>query len=112
VIRYSVRTLTGFGFVVAFVTGALVYGSSAGKTAPQIAAYYADPNHRSRQIAGFAVVLVPVTLRFRWAGLPVSTALATAFEYIPYFVFLAWVAAVAVSSPREVEHDEAAVSPT
>jgi hypothetical protein len=50
--------LGGLLFPVCFVAAALTYGSGAGKTAPEIAAYYASAAHADRQLAGFALMLV------------------------------------------------------
>jgi hypothetical protein len=50
--------LTGIAFVALFVAAALLYGSGAGSSAGEIAAYYADAGDRLRQIGGFAALLL------------------------------------------------------
>jgi hypothetical protein len=55
------RPLLGFagvGFVACFTAAAVLYGSGAGTTVEEIAAFYASQSDRARQIAGFAVMLV------------------------------------------------------
>jgi type IV secretory pathway TrbD component len=59
VTRRSIVT-GGIAFPVLFVAAVLVYGSGAGKTAPEIAAYYDVQSNALRQIAGFAVMLVAI----------------------------------------------------
>jgi len=48
---------SGIAFVVCFVAAAATYGSGAGRSAAEIAAYYASPGDRARQIAGFGILL-------------------------------------------------------
>ena len=55
-------SLSGLAFVVCFAAAVAVYGSGAGSDPSSIAAYYADPSDRQRQIAGFAVLLVGCVL--------------------------------------------------
>jgi hypothetical protein len=49
--------VSGLGFVVCFVVGAVIYGNGAGNSASEITAYYARDSDRLRQIVGFAFVL-------------------------------------------------------
>jgi hypothetical protein len=49
--------VSGLGFVVCFVVGAVIYGNGAGTSASEITAYYARDSDRLRQIVGFAFVL-------------------------------------------------------
>lgn len=51
---------SGPAFVACFVAAAVVYGSGAGRSAAEIAAYYASSGDRARQIAGFGILLAGV----------------------------------------------------
>jgi hypothetical protein len=84
----TLRAVGGIGFVAAFVAGAIAYGSGAGTSNAEIAAYYAS--HGWGTYARW----------FALAGILVVVALATSYWYLPLFVFLAWVALAAVLRPR------------
>jgi tetrahydromethanopterin S-methyltransferase subunit E len=50
--------LAGVAFVGCFAIAVLLYGSGAGSPSGEIAAYYAAPLNRLRQIAGFGALAV------------------------------------------------------
>jgi hypothetical protein len=56
------RAVGGIGFVAAFVAGAIAYGSGAGTSNAEIAAYYASHGNRMHQIVGFALIVLATVL--------------------------------------------------
>jgi hypothetical protein len=54
--------LGGVGFVVAFIGGAIAYGSGAGSSNADIASYYASHGNRMHQVVGFALVAAAAVL--------------------------------------------------
>jgi hypothetical protein len=55
-VRWS--ALSGIAFVACFAAAAGVYGSGAGSSAVEIVAYYSSAGNRTRQLVGFALLLV------------------------------------------------------
>jgi hypothetical protein len=60
--------LSGLGFVACFAAAAALYGSGAGSSSGEIAAFYASSGDRARQIAGFAVLLAGCVLLLVYVG--------------------------------------------
>jgi len=53
----QVTRVSGLAFVGLFIAAAVTYGSGAGRSSAEVAAYYADAGNVARQIAGFGLLL-------------------------------------------------------